>query len=53
MSTTTRRKKKRVKKSMDDPYRTYEILKQHIIETAKSHEEYETRIRKLCDRLGI
>ena len=52
MPTTVKRKEKRVR-SNDDKYRQYEIEKQDIALTAKSHEEYELRIQELCERLGI
>lgn len=31
----------------------YEMLKKHIADTAKTHVEYQERIKALCDRLGV
>ena len=31
----------------------YELAKQHVANTARSAEEYETRINELAERLGV
>ena len=35
------------------PWELYEYFKEHIRDTAKTQEEYEIRVQKLAEKLGI
>ena len=53
METTVKRKTKTPYTPHLNKYQRYEYFKQHIAETSKTHKEYERRMLKIVDRLGI